>query len=170
MKNLAFRLFVLSVAILFTWGMQACKSPSEKTSEEAAEKAMELATGKNIEIDKKGGDVTIEGGGERIVMSETEREWPSAIPGYIPKLEGLKIVRVTESTMNEAHTWNVMYEGATVDKIDEYNAALKAAGFETTSFKTPQGGNVSGQRGNMLVSCIVSEKTCMVSVQERKNE
>lgn len=167
-KQIHLNALVLAALSLFVL-TGACKSsPKDSPSEEAAEKAMEKATGKDVEIENKGADVTIEGDGERVVMSQSEAMWPSDIPDDVPEFKGAKIIRVTRSEMDNAITWNVIYEGTTIDKLDAYDAALKSAGYKTMKMQTPQGGQTSGEKGNRLVSCIVSAKTCMVSVQERK--
>lgn len=145
----------------------ACQSSADKIRENAAEKALENATGKDVDINKTG-DVTIEGNGERVVMNQGENVWPADIPGEVPEFKGPAIQRVTQTDMNDALTWNIIYEGAATSNLQTYNAALKAAGFKTALMQMPQGGTVTGEKGDLLVSLMVSEKTCMVSVQRKK--
>jgi len=160
---------IVIVILLALGGIYACKSsPREKAGEEAAEKAIENATGEKVEIENKGADVTIEGEGGRIVMSTGEAVWPSDIPGDVPEFKGAKILRVTRGDAPGGHTWSVFFEGAGIEKLEAYDAALKSAGYKTFRMQAPQGGNVTAEKGNVTVSCIVSEKTCMVSVLQKK--
>lgn len=160
--------FVIIVLVALG-GMYACKSsPSEKAGEEAAEKAVEKATGEKVEIENKGADVTIEGEGGRIVMSTGEAVWPSDMPGDVPEFKGPKMLRVTRGDAPEGHTWSIFYEGAGIEKLEAYDAALKSAGYKTIRMQVPQGGNLTAEKGDVRLSCIVSQKTCMVSVMQKK--
>lgn len=153
-------LLLLASAVVFF--LAACKSPNEKTGE----KALESVTGKDIEMNEAG-DVTIEGNGQRVVLNQQANTWPADIPSEVPQLQNLAIQRVTRSEMEGTITWSVVYEGASIDMLKTYNAALKAKGFKTTLTQTPQGGNVIVEKDGLLVSCMVSQKACMISVQQQ---
>ncbi len=161
------QLSLWGIAALMLSLFAACQSSADKIRENAAEKALENATGKDVDINKTG-DVTIEGNGERVVMNQGENVWPADIPGEVPEFKGPAIQRVTRTDMNDALTWNIIYEGAAGSNLQTYNAALKEAGFKTALMQMPQGGSVTGEKDDLLVSLMVSEKTCMVSVQRKK--
>jgi hypothetical protein len=79
-----------------------------------------------------------------------------------------KITRVVKSETNEQTTWNIYYKPLPVETISAYGDELKSLGFEIMKMQMPKGGQVTGQKGDLLVMCIHSEETTMLSVQQAK--
>lgn len=162
--------FALVAALLFLAINFGCKQSNKNSpTAEMAEQKIKEETGKDVDIKQKGMDVTLEMGGEEIAIKEGGDTWPAEIPAEVPKLENLKIKKVMRSDSPEMDAWSIIYEGTSVDRLDAYDAALKAAGFKTTRIKSPQGGQTTGEKGNLAVSCTISPDASMLSVQKQKN-
>lgn len=162
------RLYLLPLAMCMVM-LYSCGS---NAGEEASEALIEASTGQKVEIDKKGEKVEIEMEGTKAVIDEGQHSWPTDIPSIVPEFKSGKIERVTTSTGPDYKGWNVYYKGADASLLDDYEKALKKAGFETMSIKVGEGGTISGQKGNLIVSCIYSKEDdgmFMVSVQEQSN-
>jgi hypothetical protein len=162
--------WVLFSCLIMMLGIFACKQSTKESQVEAAEQKIKEETGKDVDIKQEGQNVTLEMDGEKITVNEGGTTWPSEIPASIPKLENLKIKKVMRTNDNEMDAWSIIYEGTSVDRLDQYDAALKAAGFKTMKIKTPKGGQTSGEKGSFMVSCTISEEASMLSVQKRKGE
>jgi len=167
MKKSVFMLCIFLLPIFIV--LNSCKSNTEdKAGTEMAEKMMEQATGADIELEDGGANVTIEGNGETVQINQQAKEWPSGIISEVPQLPDGKITRVVKSETNEQTTWNIYYKPLPVETISAYGDELKSLGFEIMKMQMPKGGQVTGQKGDLLVMCIYSEETTMLSVQQPK--
>jgi hypothetical protein len=162
--------WVLFSCLIMMLGIFACKQSTKESQVEAAEQKIKEETGKDVDIKQEGQNVTLEMDGEKITVNEGGNTWPSEIPAEVPKLENLKIKKVMRTDNDEMEAWSIIYEGTSVDRLDRYDAALKAAGFKTMKIKTPKGGQTSGEKGNLGVSCTISEEAAMISVQKQKSK
>jgi hypothetical protein len=166
MKRLYLRMWIIPLAL----SMVMLYSCGSNAGEEASEALIEASTGQKVEIDKKGDKIEIEMEGTKSVIDEGQHSWPSNIPNIVPELGAGEIERVTTTTGPDYKGWSIYYQGVDASALDSYDKALKKAGFETMTVKLGEGGTVSGEKGNIIVSCIFNnEGMFLVSVQERSN-
>lgn len=162
-------LIIISVLLPISMAIYSCKSNTQdKAGTELAEKMMEQATGSDIELENGGANVTIEGNGEKVQINQQAREWPSEILPEVPQIADGEVIRVVKSETNENFTWNVYYKPVPIETINTYADEMKANGFEIMKMQMPKGGQVTGQKGELVIFCIYGDETCMISVQQPK--
>lgn len=101
-----------------------------KSSEIAAEKALEKAAGENAQVDiKKDGEVEIKTT-EGTLNVGGNYEWPDRLPEDVPRLTEGKIISIMES--EEEDSKGEVYVGldnVTVDAYEKYKAELTNSGW-----------------------------------------
>ena len=167
MKNLIIFLFFAGLPAFVT--LSSCKSETpEKSGTELAENMMEQATGAEIELENGGANVTIEGNNEKVQINQQTSEWPSEVVPDVPQLPDGEIIRVIKSETPDKYTWNLYYKPLPAEKIIAYGDVLKENGFEIMKMQLPKGGQVSGQKGEVVVMCMYGKETCVLSIQQPK--
>ncbi len=103
-----------------------------------------------------------------LLQHSGEKIWPKTIPVEVPPLQAGKITGVASSQALEADSWSVMYQGITLRHLEEYEAALKQAGFKTALFKIDNDGSLSAEKGELVVACFMDVKGAALTVTKRK--
>ncbi len=149
---------MVAIVTLSLFLMTAC---SQKTSEEKmAEKALELATGKNVDVkiqDDKVQKVQIEQNGSKTEIAETAI-WPAEMTRDVPQFTAGKIQRVVK-TNEEGGIWtfNIYLADINGDDIKGYAGSLKEKGWKTDIMQMgDKGGSLNGQKGTMGISFMYS--------------
>jgi hypothetical protein len=170
MKNSAKILagILFSLAIMGIFMMDSCQSPGKKAQEKMMENALEQGSGKDSDVDIQGDKVKIESGDQKSEIDLAGKEWPNAIPADVPEFNYGSIHHTTYSEDSDVKGWGVFYEDVKLDAIDKYDTELKNKGFTTTKMTFPKGGTITGEKGNIIVSVIISEQMSQVGVQVRE--
>jgi hypothetical protein len=159
---------ILTVSLFM---MTAC---SQKTSEEKmAEKALELATGKDVDVKIQGDKaqkVQIEQNGSKTEMAETAI-WPVEMTKDVPQFTAGKIQRVVK-TNEEGGIWtfNIYLVDINGDDIKSYAGAMKEKGWKTDIMQMgDKGGSLNGEKGTMGINFMYSleRKDGMLAVFNR---
>ena len=164
------RLIGIMVAIL-TLSLILVTACSQKNSEEKmAEKALKLATGKDVDVKIQGGKVQIEQKGSKTEMAETT-VWPAEMIKDVPQFTAGKIQRVVK-TNEEGGIWtfNIYLADINGDDIKSYAGALKEKGWKTDIMQMgDQGGSLNGEKGTMGINFMYSleRKDGMLAVFNR---
>lgn len=148
---------------LFT--LVSCKQASEKQGEKMMENTLEQATGEKTDVDLDKNKVTIESDNMKTVIETDAKTWPETVPSEVPKFTWGNIIHTTTSEMDETKAWGVHFEGVPMDALDKFDTELKKAGFKTTKFTMGKGGNVTAEKGKLLVTATIGEGKGYVSIQ-----
>lgn len=155
MNGAKLAVLVLAVAAPLVLPMLAgCggKSADGKASEAMAERALESATGKDVDLSIEEEKVTIEGEGFKAELSQAT-EWPADVPPEVPEFEQGKVERVHKSEAEGRRSWNVYYTEIKADGPDRYAALLEQGGWKVQSMKMgDKAGMLSGERGNIGIN------------------
>ena len=125
--------------------------------QKASEKMVETATGGKAKIDGEKVTVktdqgTMEVGGKQ--------EWPSRIPGDVPKFTYGKITSVMENNTPKGTNVFVGIEGISRTDFDNYVSTLAGAGWKTvTESKGEDGFFVTTKKGNNMLLVSFSGKS-----------
>jgi len=149
--------------------IMSCKRASEKTGEEAMEKAIEQSTGENAEVDLSDGSGTISTESGSVTYDTKINSWPATIPSEVPEFKFGKINGGSHSQTDEAETWMVMLIELPESALVEYDKLLKNKGFETHFVNMGnKGGTIAAEKGDLIVSYMGGEGKGSLSVQKRK--
>ncbi len=160
-------IFLAAIIGLMT-GVFACRQAGEKQAEKSMENILEQGSGEKTNVDIEGQDVTIESESGKVQIHGGAHTWPTNMPADIPEIKTGKIVAATTSETEEGQNWNVHYSNVGIEALDSYGAALKSKGFKIQTMKTPKGGMVNGEKGNLGVIFTVGEDRSVLVVMERK--
>jgi hypothetical protein len=144
---------------------------SEKSSQEKmTEKALKLATGKDVDVKVQGDKVQIEQHGYKTEMTKTAT-WPAEMTKDVPQFTAGRIERVVK-TQEEGGIWtfNIYLAGINGDDIKSYAGALKEKGWKTDIMQMgDKGGSLNGQKGTMGINFMYSleRKDGMLAVFNR---
>jgi|WetSurMetagenome_2_1015567.scaffolds.fasta_scaffold858062_1 hypothetical protein len=148
--------------------VNACseKSPEEKMTE----RALKLATGKDVDVNMQGGKIQIQDKDSKTEIAETAT-WPAEMIKDVPQFTAGKIQRVVKSQeQGDSWTFNIYLEGIGGDDIKNYGNALKEKGWQTDSLQMgDKGGYLNGQKGTMGINFAYSleKKDGMLAVYNR---
>ncbi len=156
---------VMTIFLAFS----SCKRTAEKTAESTVETAIEKSTGEKFEIDREEEKVSVRTAQEKVTYGATDNSWPKDMPKEVPVLQGGAISSTAVSQAFEGDTWSVYYEGLTVKMLEDYETALRNAGFKTALFRLDEGGSVSGEKDKLTVSCFIAGDNGALTVFRRKN-
>lgn len=170
MKNSLFSQILASLVSVFLIIalLPGCQNAGEKAAENAAEAAIENASGESTEVDINGNKVTIEGENYKTELNTAENKWPDGIPGDVPEFAFGKITAVTTTETDEVYGWGVNFQDVPKDAVEKYAALLKEKGFQTTKLIMDEGGTVTGEKGNLIVSLISGDDMTHLSIQVTK--
>ena len=133
----------------------------EKSSQEKmAEKALKLATGKDVDVKIQGDKaqkVQIEQKGSKTEIAETTT-WPPEMIKDVPKFTAGKIKRVVK-THEEGGVWtfNIYLADINDDDIKNYADALKEKGWKAGIMQMgDKGGSLNGGKGTMGINLMYS--------------
>lgn len=134
------------------------KQADEKLAERASEEMLEHATGSDAKVDLNGKDLKITTADGSVEMTETA-EWPADMFETVPRLTSGTIERVTRATEEGTRKFNLWYREVPDEASAQYEATLKAAGFETQLMAMgPQSNMLSGQKGSLAVQLMHSRE------------
>jgi hypothetical protein len=159
------------VAAFLTLSLFLFNACGEKSSQEKmTEKALKLATGKDVDVKIQGDKVQIEQPGSKTEMAKTAT-WPAEMIKDVPQFTGGKIERVVK-TQEEGNNWtfNIYLAGFSGDDIKSYAGALKEKGWKTQLMQMgDKGGSLNGEKGTMGINFMYSleRKDGMLAVFNR---
>ncbi len=163
-RTWAILLFAVLPMLLFQ-----CKRASDKTAEQTAETIIETASGEKVDIDQEGDKISIKTDEGQLSVKAGEKSWPKDMPKDVPVLSGGQITNTATSQAPEADTWSLVYEGLTTKHLEDYETALKNAGYKTALFRMGDGASVSGEKGKLTVACFIGDGDGALTVSRRKN-
>lgn len=158
-------LLISSAAVFFS-----CKSSHEKQKEKMAEEALENASGGKTDVDIDGDKVKIEGENYKAEVNVKGSTWPENMPAEVPRFDFGTIEHTTASTTDGTQNWGVFYKGVVPGSLEKYDVLLKKNGFKTMKIAMGNQGNVTGEKGKLLVTLTIGEDNTHLGVQLRKEE
>ena len=151
--------------LLTTFSLVSCKQSAEKSAEKVMENTLERSTGEKTDIDIDDNKVTFENDNVKAVIITDAKVWPEDAPAEVPKFAWGTITNTTTTDMGESKNWGVHLKDVPTEALNKYNAELKKAGFETSKFTMNKGGNVTGQKGRLIVTVNMGEGNAHVGIQ-----
>jgi len=152
-------LFALSVTLA---------SCQKKMEDVLVEKAIEQSTGKHVDINSAGGNITIQSEGQKVEIQGNSGVWPADMPADIPKCSWGKIGAVTRSERVEGKNWNVVFESVSGNIVKDFESQLKSKGFQNISTIVTSGdglgGVVSAEKEKLKVVLMTGNGTASLSV------
>lgn len=144
-------------------------TPKEKTTDAATvEIARKAADLEELSVDEEGKKVSFSKDNQTYAFDGAQDTWPADIPADVPPVKNLKIAGTATNSGPDAESWTVIMEGADAKFLDDYKKKLDKAGFKTAMFTMDGGGSVSGEKGKLVVSAILSDTQLILSVQQKK--
>ena len=159
---------MVAIITLSLFLMNGCSQ--ESPEEKMAEKALKLATGKDVDVKIQGDKVRIEQDGYKTEMAQTAT-WPAEMNKDVPQFTAGKIERVVK-TQEEGDVWtfNIYFVGINGDDIKNYAGALKEKGWQTDIMQMgDKGGSLNAQKGTMGINFMfgLERKDGMLAVFNR---
>ena len=142
---------MVAIITLSLFLMNGCSQ--ESPEEKMAERALKLATGKDVDVKIQGDKVQIEQDGSKTEMAQTAT-WPAEMIKDVPQFTAGKIERVVK-TQEEGDVWtfNIYFVGINGDDIKNYAGALKEKGWQTDIMQMgDKGGYLNAQKGTMGIN------------------
>jgi hypothetical protein len=135
MLKLLKRFGVYLLALVVAFGLLAAAGCKKTTGERAVEKMISKATGGKAEVDASGGTLKIKTAeGETQIGALTE--WPSDLPGDLPKFDG-RLQSAVKMGGADGAGWFISILEVKEAAVTDYVQKLKAAGwneaFSTTA-------------------------------------
>ncbi len=122
--------------------------------------------------DSAGSAVTIESGRGSVVIIDAAKPWPDNAPADVPKIPYGTIRKIIRTETPEADSWDMAIDGLPEHVLRDYEALLKAKGFETTSMIVPEKegdrGSVTGIKGPISVVLIGSGRSMSLSIIQKQ--
>jgi len=148
--------------------LTGCHGSGEKAQEKSLEAAIESSSGEKAEVDIDGQNITIESDNYSAKINTQGDTWPSEIPDDVPEFTYGTIQGITTTDVEGAHGWGMNYRDVAAGAIEKYNSDLKQKGFKTVKVIMDEGGSVTGEKDNIIVSVISGDDMTHVSVQVAK--
>ena len=142
---------MVAIITLSLFLMNGCSQ--ESPEEKMAEKALKLATGKDVDVKIPGDKVQIEQDGSKTEMAQTAT-WPAEMIEDVPQFTAGKIERVVKTHEDgDRWTFNIYLAGINGDDIKNYAGALKEKGWKTDIMQMgDKGGSLNGEKGTMGIN------------------
>lgn len=137
---------ILAVSALLLGGCG--KKSEERMAEEQMEDMLKEATGKDVDVNIQGKDVTIEGQDTKAQIFETS-VWPSDMFGDVPQFTAGTIEHVTRTQESGNQTFNIFFIDIQGDALKDYAAALKEKGWQAQLMQMGKGGMISAQKDKL---------------------
>lgn len=165
MSRQAFSGFTRGISLIMfaglLWGCDFRTEPARQSPSSASEPAQSPA-------DSSEPEVTIDTGDRSIEITEKVEAWPSELPAEVPRFASGAIRKIIRTETPEANSWDMVIDRLPARALKDYEAALKKAGFETSSMivseKEGDRGSVTGQKGPVTVVMIASGGNASLSV------
>jgi hypothetical protein len=150
--------------LLGIFTLVSCGQSAEKTGEKMLEKTLEQSTGEKTDVDIEEGNFTIESENMKANIKEANT-WPSEAPSDVPTFTWGDINHTTTSETEGIKSWGVHLKNVPLDALGKYESELKKAGFKTTKFTMNEGGNVTAEKGKLIVTATVGDGNGHVGIQ-----
>ncbi|HNX90162.1 MAG TPA: hypothetical protein PKH58_13885 [Paludibacteraceae bacterium] len=152
----------LTVPILIS----SCKNTGQKASDEAIEKTVENATGKDVEVNSNNETMEISTNDGKVKYDGNIKSWPDDIPAEVPEFTYCKIDGATISDVDNkiAYTFKIM--DLNIDALKAYDKDLKAKGFESILMLIGEkGGTITAEKDGLSVALMGGDGNGTLSVQ-----
>jgi hypothetical protein len=128
---------------------------ANKQAEAVAEKILKATTGKDAKVEIDGKSVKIKGEGFKHDLTQTT-EWPADIFAGVPEFTFGKIERVSKGEEGGMMKFNIYLTDIEQGGVERYVNLLKEAGWQADFVGGPQGGLVSGQKGELGLNFVLN--------------
>jgi len=159
---------VIASMVVITGVLGACR---QKSATDQSVKTLDHNQGK-LPGEGQTQNVTIETRGRTVEIMGAVEGWPKEIPAEVPEFSFGIIRRVTRTETPEGESWDLVVEQVREHAIRDYEAILKAGGFQTSSMiisgKEGERGSVTGEKGGITIVLISTNGSCTLSVILRK--
>jgi len=152
----------LTVPVLIS----SCKNAGQKASDEAIEKTVENATGKDVEVNSNNETMEISTNDGKVKYDGNIKSWPDDIPAEVPEFTYCKIDGATISDVDNkiAYTFKIM--DLNIDALKAYDKDLKAKGFESILMLIGEkGGTITAEKDGLSVALMGGDGNGTLSVQ-----
>lgn len=152
----------LTVPVLIS----SCKNAGQKASDEAIEKTVENATGKDVEVNSNNETMEISTNDGKVKYDGNIKSWPDDIPAEVPEFTYCKIDGATISDVDNkiAYTYKIM--DLNIDALKAYDKDLKAKGFESILMLIGEkGGTITAEKDGLSVALMGGDGNGTLSVQ-----
>ncbi|WP_164926794.1 hypothetical protein [Chlorobaculum tepidum] len=116
--------------------------------------------------------VTIESGKGSVEITDAVKPWPDDAPADVPRYPYGTIRKIIRTETPEGNSWDMAIERLPEHALLDYEAVLKAKGFETTSMIVPEKegdrGSVTGIKGAITVVLIGSGGSMSLSIIQKQ--
>ncbi|NTW46975.1 MAG: hypothetical protein HGB16_02430 [Chlorobaculum sp.] len=116
--------------------------------------------------------VTIESGRGSFEIIDAAKPWPDDAPADVPRYSFGTIRKIIRTETPEGSSWDMAIDRLPEHALRDYEVALKAKGFETTSMivAEPEGdrGSVTGIKGPFTVVLIGSGGSMSLSIIQKQ--
>lgn len=145
----------------------SCKSVEEKAGEQIAEKMLESGTKGDVDVDFNQGKISIESEEGKFEMKVEKAEWPVNMPAGVLPLAGGKLQGVTSMQAEDGQSWTVVYNDVNAQIVNNYEAALKRAGYNVSKVSMGVASAISAEKDNILISLVLNdESTAILNVTQ----
>jgi len=152
----------LTVPILIS----SCKNTGQKASDEAIEKTVENATGKDAEVNTSNETMEIEMNGGKVKYDGNIKSWPDDIPAEVPEFTYGKIDGATISDVDNKIAYTFKIPDLSIDALKAYDKDLKAKGFESVLMLIgDKGGTITAEKDGLSVALMGGDGNGSLSVQ-----
>jgi hypothetical protein len=115
--------------------------------------------------------VTIESGRGSVEIIDAAKPWPDDVPADVPRYSFGTIRKIIKTETPEGSSWDMAIDRLPEHALRDYEVALKAKGFETTSMivaeKEGDRGSVTGLKGQLTVVLIGSGGSMSLSIIQK---
>jgi len=152
----------LSVPVLIS----SCKNTGQKASDEAIEKTVENATGKDVGVNSTNETMEIDMNGGKVKYDGNIKSWPEDIPAEVPEFTYCKFDGATISDVDNKIAYTFKIVDLSVDALKAYDKGLKAKGFESVLMLIGEkGGTITAEKDGLSVALMGGDGNGSLSVQ-----
>ncbi len=160
---------VTSVIILLvsigTILVTSCKNTGDKPA--GAGVTDTVAVAPSGQAEGGAGAMVADPGSNKVTITEGA-EWSEEIPAEFPEFTYGTIHHMSITHNPDAITYDMYYQGVTLDIIDKYEAELQAKGFKTKKQTMKNRGMMAAERAEGYVNMMMDDRLCQISVTVRK--
>lgn len=122
--------------------------------------------------DTAGNSVTIESGKGSVEITDVAKPWPDDAPADVPRYSFGTIRKIIRTETPDGNSWDMAIDHLPEHALRDYEAVLKAKGFQTTSMivaeKEGDRGSVTGIKGQLSVVLIGSGDSMSLSIIQKQ--